>query len=880
LGFSEHLLLSAALTLPLQAFQLGPVLAHNAAILLSLALAGWGMALLVRRWSHHQGAALLAGLIFAFVPARLKQWSHLHELSIQWLPFMILALELWLSRRRWRDLILFTLFLNLQLLSAINYVPQTIILVGLYLLFALLRQPGHFISRPILGGGGLALLLTLLLNWPVISVYFEISALHQFERGLGDAAIYGAALVDFLTPPPENVLYGDWLTPRLADPARPLIPLFPGLVPALLGSIALLGMGRQSRERRQLSFFLLGLIVVAVLLSFGANEQAFGPALAGPARLFLPYRWLFEVIPGLSGLRVPARMVILAFFGLAALAGLGATRLAQSWSRPGLGLTLAGLLIFLEYLPVPLPGREVPVEANFPPVYAALAADPAEKVVLELPYDLERGGINESIRLYYSSPAWYRLVNGASGFNPAGLQDLSATMQRFPDNGSFEVIRRLGVSHLVLHAAEFGPDRWHDIWSKLPAYWPSVPSVAQFGDDYLLALRPAACPAQPEAVLLSPGQTDGQLSLNLTNNGSVSFIIPPQPARLELAGAGRRVFAPLFIPPGESRTLSRLLPLPADFSGPLHMELPGLFQGDLALGETAGHLPAGPALAPPGVGLEIGFGDNLALAGYTLQPPASRPCQVVTLRLYWSPAESLAQRPARATVRLVDRFGQTVTASSVALPGEAPRLEQGALIVDHRLPLLETMPAGQYGLALSLAPLDGPAYSPSNTGARLVVGSEVLLSELLVRPEPPPVAFAEPALGHFENGLHLLAAEVDHTGLKPGDWLRLTLYWRADQAVSQPLTVFTQLVGPDGQVWGQYDNPPRAGWYPTPLWSPGEIVSDDYLIRLDPAAPPGQFQLATGFYHPDTLSRLPVVDEAGRVTGDALTATVLVVRSE
>jgi hypothetical protein len=94
------------------------------------------------------------------------------------------------------------------------------------------------------------------------------------------------------------------------------------------------------------------------------------------------------------------------------------------------------------------------------------------------------------------------------------------------------------------------------------------------------------------------------------------------------------------------------------------------------------------------------------------------------------------------------------------------------------------------------------------------------------------------------------------------------------------LTVFTQFSDPGGRVWGQYDNPPGAGWYPTTLWQPGEVVSDDYLIHLDPATPAGELRLHVGLYHPDTLARVPVVDAAGNVSGDNIPVATLKVTAE
>ena len=890
LGFSEHLLLYAALTLPLPALGFGPIFAHNGAIIFSLALAGWGMALLVTYWTKNRWAGLIAGIIFAFVPARLNHWAHLHQLSIQWLPFVILTLDLWLTRRRRRHLLLFGLFLNLQLLSTINYIPQTIILVGLSLLFTLLSAPKRWFTTPILGGGLILLLITFLLNWPIVSVYFELSELHNFERGLGDATIYGAALSDYLTPPPENMLYGGWLTPHLFNAARPLIPLFIGVVPAILVIIGLFGLfHRQVDGRRVLILFLLCLTFVAVLLSFGANDQALGAGFSAQMRPFLLYRWLFEYVPGFSGLRVPARMVILAFFGLAALAGLGAAGLFRHHRWSGALLTVVGLLIVIEYLPLPLPGEDVPVGPAIPPVYAYLNSDPADKVVLELPYNLAGGGANEHIRLYYSAERWYGLINGASGFNPPGLRDLSRQLQRFPDAVSFDLLRQLGVTHLLLHSAEFEPDHWTDIWSKLPTFWSSIGTVSQFGDDYLLTLRPAACSPQSEAFVIHPARSEGRLSLTFTNQGPVTYVVDPETiGRVQSVDDLRQFLPPLFISPGETRTVDHLFPLPSDAPDKIRLDLPNLLQRELEFDQTAepGPATAGPtrpetALDGPEIALGMQFGDEASLLGYSLISPGQINCRLATLRLYWATANAMPDPNTVVTVRQVDRFGQTV-ASSPTVPWADPlRSDQELLIDDHRLPVLETTPAGQYGLAVRLVGGQGQTYPPTNTGERLVVDDEVLLSDLIVRPAPPGTELPVQPIGRFENDITLQGAALDKTALTPGEWLHVTLFWQTAQPLAENLTVFTQLVDAHGQVWGQFDNPPRNGWYPTPLWQPGEIISDDYVLQLDLAAPPGQLQLRIGFYYPDTLVRAPVVTETGNnVVADHLTVSTLEVRSE
>jgi hypothetical protein len=72
--------------------------------------------------------------------------------------------------------------------------------------------------------------------------------------------------------------------------------------------------------------------------------------------------------------------------------------------------------------------------------------------------------------------------------------------------------------------------------------------------------------------------------------------------------------------------------------------------------------------------------------------------------------------------------------------------------------------------------------------------------------------------------------------------------------------VFTHLLGPDGKLWGQQDNVPVQGTYPTTAWLPGEVVEDAYAIKVLAGAPSAQYALEIGMYDPTTGDRLPVLD--------------------
>jgi hypothetical protein len=92
------------------------------------------------------------------------------------------------------------------------------------------------------------------------------------------------------------------------------------------------------------------------------------------------------------------------------------------------------------------------------------------------------------------------------------------------------------------------------------------------------------------------------------------------------------------------------------------------------------------------------------------------------------------------------------------------------------------------------------------------------------------------------------------------DSLQLTLHWRALSTPDLNYVFFVHLADPDsGRPVVQVDTMPRAFTYPTRMWAPGEIISDQVTLSLG-NAPRGDYDLAIGWYDPDTRDRLLAVD--------------------
>jgi hypothetical protein len=111
---------------------------------------------------------------------------------------------------------------------------------------------------------------------------------------------------------------------------------------------------------------------------------------------------------------------------------------------------------------------------------------------------------------------------------------------------------------------------------------------------------------------------------------------------------------------------------------------------------------------------------------------------------------------------------------------------------------------------------------------------------------------------NFADLATLVGVDAESSTLAPGDTLNAVIHWRADAEFKRDYTAFVQLIGPDGQLYGQQDQQPGGGQFPTTGWLPGEYIADGYAVPLSPDAPAGAYQIAIGLYDAASGERLPV----------------------
>jgi hypothetical protein len=444
LAFMESLIPQALQAGPVRLLGGPPLLAHNLVLLLTFPLCGLGAYLLARELGASPLGSGFAGLAYAFCAYRYGQIVNVQTLSMQWLPLAMLFTRRACRSARWLHASLAGLFFLLQALSSGYYAVLGGLAVGLTIVWHARQalKPRPLLRLGVALGLACALVGTVFLpyRW-AMNREREVRG-YAFERSEEDMIRWSATPASYLSPGIVTALpHLKWMEARFGGAAANLYPTLAVAALALLG----LAVARRSEAAAFAAF----LALAGVLLSLGPEVRIGSWSLPGPFALL-------RALPGVSMLRIPARMGALALLGLACLSALGLDRLRAlaRWPRAATLLALAAFA--LEAYPAHLGGLFRP-DPPFPPTVPWLAAAPPG-VVLELPWDHETMGYGGRY-IYWSTRHWQPMVNGWGGFYPKGPFELGVLAKLFPGPHAAGELRQAGIRYLVVHLDLIPPDR-------------------------------------------------------------------------------------------------------------------------------------------------------------------------------------------------------------------------------------------------------------------------------------------------------------------------------------------------------------------------------------------------------------------------------------
>ena len=465
LAYSELNLVAGLFGLPFYLVTGDPVAALNGSIFVALVLAFVWMAALVRHLTGSEAAGLVAATAYTFCPYASARTAHVQLLMFFVFPVLLLALHRLTEAPSAGRGVVLGVVLAVAALACGYYGLFGGLALGLMGLALARRAPRYW--------AGLAAAATVAggLVYPVFRAFQqarELSGAELRPQTDDDARVYSANISAWLA---SGAFAHEWWLPRLAawQPWKDV--LFPGAVLLILTAAGVWSsLSRPSSRRVGVAY--LALVFAAVWASFGPDAGL--------------YSLLHATVPGMSLLRAPARLGILAVFAMAVLAGFAVAH----WSQRRRWLPVVLVLLLVGELGVKTAEWGWPSWPlkTVPPVSAAyrrLAELPRGVLVeFQFPY-VSSNYHNHAKAMFWSAYHWQPLVNGYSDVIPPDFHEIALPINGFPDPESFAIMRARQVRYVLWHADDYRGRPLEIVSERIARYEEQLKPIMRTPDIWL-----------------------------------------------------------------------------------------------------------------------------------------------------------------------------------------------------------------------------------------------------------------------------------------------------------------------------------------------------------------------------------------------------------
>ncbi len=430
LTYSEPLLPQALLGAPILWLGGSPVLAFNLVLIAGLVLTAWSAWWVVWKWTGSFGAAVVAGALAAFNVHLLTRLPHIQAAHAWMLPLTIYFADRLTERVSARDVVLLALVVAAAAMNSVYWLALAGLIVTTGLVVAAVA--GRWRQGLAIAGAGA---LGLGLAAPALLPYIRVAA-SGATRPIEVVAQFSATPGGYLTS--TSHLHRGWSAMFFRDDVNVL---FAG---ALALALAGIGVATLARGQQRRLAMLLSIATIGILLSFGPATGL--------------YRWLYDWVLPLRGLRAAARFGFLYLTAIALLAGLGAAwlerRLASAGARTALAFVLAAG-VTLEVWQSPL--RTQPFD-GVPAIYSMVADAASPVMLVEAPFYPPDAIFENGEYVLNSTGHWRPLMNGTSGATPMSYRRRAESFWFFPRDWAIDAMKKEGATHVMVHLEKFGPE--------------------------------------------------------------------------------------------------------------------------------------------------------------------------------------------------------------------------------------------------------------------------------------------------------------------------------------------------------------------------------------------------------------------------------------
>jgi hypothetical protein len=492
---SDHLFSLVLLGLPFYWVTGNPFTAYHAVLFAGFAIAALGWFYLGRTLFSDRWAALLGACYFTIaIPRTVQAVGHIQIAGFQWLPWSVLGLIRFRKTGGWKDALLFTSALILQLLT--SWYLAVFEIVALMILIPCLYIGPGFRSRiiPLLG---------CLVSAAIVILPFTLPYLSQIPADMNGIVAGSAHWSDYVVPPKGTVLsavFGagrDW-SEKSVFPGY-LIPLF------ILAGIVIRFSDFGKSEKKPIDSLNQRILAGFFITGCAAWILSLGPGPDNPEGIRLPFHYAATWSNTIAQIRVPARFAQLVVAALAILGGWALARIRQAVKSPHRKLILTVCIflgLFLEQVPM---FRFNPVKTPSLDVYEWIRRQPDSIVIAEVPdyHDTALWSYSAEYMLYAVFHG-KKLVNGYSRNVPDGYAERAGWLKAFPDPEALANLKALGVDYVVMHPQKYFYDDIMARFTHAIAHQDRIRTVNEltrlFNEHYASCRSPAGQAAEKEAL--------------------------------------------------------------------------------------------------------------------------------------------------------------------------------------------------------------------------------------------------------------------------------------------------------------------------------------------------------------------------------------------
>ncbi|MBN2120913.1 MAG: glycosyltransferase family 39 protein [Candidatus Omnitrophica bacterium] len=466
---ADHTLALSLMVSPILFMTQNPTLAYNLIILLSFILSGYSVYLLANYLTKNKIASFAAGIIFSFSSAKIGHTLAAHPaiISLQWMVLCILFFLKLLDEQKPSNYIFAALFFTLNTLTSYYLAVFLTMFLAIYLLLNLKK----IIDKKIVFALLKLSILVLIFHLPLF-----IRLLQAINTGYfpSDAQVgryayyYGADLIGFVIPPffhPVLKNTVSWFYDSLQGNAWEHT--------TYIGfSVLFISIYSFCKFRKVRVVKLFGIMsFLFFLFSLGGALWINAKPLTILNKSIAMPHAIFNFIPILDNIRLPARFFLLMMLCLSIVAAWGLKFILEKyrfWAK--FAVATVCILILFENMSFPLPLNNLYI----PSVYKEIAQDKGKFSLLEIPFCVASGyrvgGHPWTASQLYQTVHKKNLIGGLLGRTPDfvyeyyhrlpvidSLMRLERNMEledqkmQFDQYGLRETLSFLDIKYVVIH---------------------------------------------------------------------------------------------------------------------------------------------------------------------------------------------------------------------------------------------------------------------------------------------------------------------------------------------------------------------------------------------------------------------------------------------